>query len=97
MNWIRIRNKLHDYRIRPFKLWFVAILNDRWPERYCWADCVAFAFSPERYNPFKIECSTGCIIESKDMKACYCGQFADGKCFGRLSEAEQEQIRTNLK
>jgi len=80
------------------KIKFVSWFNDRYRGKYCWADCVAWAYS-KRLNPFKIDSSKGCEIESKEHSTnlCYCGGWKDGKCFALLPKEEQEKIRKELR
>jgi hypothetical protein len=80
--------------MQKLKLKFVYWLNKKFPGRYCWADCVAWAFSKRR-NPFKISDSSGCKRESEthSSDSCYCGGWVKGKCFDLLSEKEQAALR----
>lgn len=76
--------------------WFHSKL---YPGKYCWADCVSWAFSPTRFNPFEIQTSGGCEVESKEHEheACYCGSWYKGVCFDTLSKKEQQAIRDEQK
>lgn len=91
--WYRIFAKL---KLENGKLKFIRRFASLFVGKYCWADCVAWAFSATRFNPFKIEPSKGCEIESADKKTCYCGGWADGKCVEKLSETEIEILRESL-
>lgn len=76
--WKRFHQKfLENKKLRFASWWF-----DRDRSKYCWADCVMWAFSQYRFNPWKIDTSKGCELESKDhqCKACYCGIWQDGIC-----------------
>lgn len=76
-----------------FKMWFVQIWHDLVPGKYCWADCVSWAYG-SRWNPFKIESSSGCITESKEHKdgCCYCGMCHKGVHWDTLSKEAQAKI-----
>lgn len=79
-----------------YKMKFVTWWDKKFPGKYCWADCVSWAFAYDRWNPFKIESSRGCEIESKTdglYKMCYCGGWKDGICFAKLPKEEQLRIR----
>jgi hypothetical protein len=85
-------------KIEKHKLKFVSWFDNLFKGKYCWTDCVSFAFSPERFNPFRIESSKGCEIESikHQHKLCYCGGWQNGKCFAKLSKEEQNKIREEM-
>lgn len=82
-----------------FKLKVASLLHSMFPGKYCWADCVVFAFSNTRWNPFKIDSAKGCEIESKEhsTKMCYCGGWNNGQCWDKLPKKEQERIRAEIK
>jgi len=74
---------------------FINWFYKKFPGKYCWTDCVSWAYASERWNPFKIDRPTGCATESKEhpTKACYCGCWMNGKCWDLLSKEEQEKIK----
>lgn len=75
--------------ILKLKIRFITWFHSLFPGRYCWADCVAWAYS-NKWNPFKIMRSRPCEIDSLDNKSCYCGSWQDGKCWNNLSKEEKE-------
>jgi len=93
--WRMVRNKFFNRFIQSKKLKFIVWFDAKNPGKYCWADCVSWAFSPTQWNPFDIGSSEGCEIESKEHshKTCYCGGWMNGVCFAKLSKAEQQKIR----
>lgn len=78
------------------KLKFIRWFHSLFPGKYCWTDCVAWAYSKTRWNPFKIDGSKGCEVESIEhqVKACYCGSWKDGKCWEKLPQIERDVIIT---
>lgn len=74
------------------KIKFVTWFSRLFPGKYCWTECVSWAYSSSAFNPFKIEKSNGCRTESLDKESCYCGQWYKGKCFSLLSDEEQKKI-----
>lgn len=94
---IKIRRAWHvfyDKYLSKRKLRFVQWWDDKYPGKYCWADCVSWAFNPYSFNPFKIADSGACEIESKEHqhKMCYCGGWDNGVCFAKLPTEEQKKI-----
>ncbi len=83
-----------DY-IADKKLKFVQWWDRINPGKYCWADCVSWAFDPEQWNPFKIGGSEGCEIESieHEHEICYCGGWNKGVCFATLPQSERDRIK----
>ena len=83
--------QFHSDRLVKLKLKFVSWFDAKYPGKYCWDDCVAWAYSPRRFNPYKIENSKGCETESKthDTESCYCGGWVNGKCYALLTEQEK--------
>lgn len=75
------------------KLKFIKWFHSKFPGKYCWADCVAWAYS-KSWNPFTVDRSEGCKKESTEhsTKSCYCGGWQKGKCFDLLSKEDQEKI-----
>lgn len=88
--WWRI---FHATHLLKSKLKFIGWFHDRFKGKYCWADCVAWAYNPSQFNPFKAGTSKGCKIESKqhDTKMCYCGGWNNGVCWDTLPKQEQER------
>lgn len=84
--------------IEKKKMRFVTWWFGLFPGKYCWADCVTWAFSPKRYNPFNIDTSKGCEEESKthEHESCYCGNWNAGKCWDKYSKAEQKAITDEI-
>lgn len=72
------------------KLRLAYILYWLFPKKFCWADCVSWAYS-RRW--FGIDSSNGCKKESEGNKTCYCGLWVNGKFFPSLSKDEQEILR----
>ena len=89
--WVRFHRDYLAHRKLKFATWWDNINSGK----YCWADCVSWAFSPEEWNPFKISSSKGCEIESieHEHESCYCGGWNKGVCFSLLSTDEQKKIR----
>lgn len=77
-----------------FKLRFIGWFHSKFPAKYCWADCVSWAYS-KRWNPFKIDKAKACEIESvtHSCEQCYCGAWNRGKCWDLISEKEREALR----
>lgn len=80
------------------KLKFVRWFHSKFPAKYCWADCVAWAYSRNRFNPFRIDKATACDLESRegDNGMCYCGGWNKGQCFDKLSKEEREAYRNKI-
>lgn len=93
--WITFHNRFIVSRKLTFVRWF----HSKHPGKYCWADCVSYAFSSSSINPFKIQSAIGCKKESLEhsCKACYCGAWSQGKCFDLLSKEEQNLLRIRIK
>ena len=88
----------HGKHLQKRKLRFVTWLDKKYPGKYCWADCVSWSIDTGAFNPFKIDRSGGCLLESIEHStgACYCGAWIDGKCFDLLSEQERKEITDHL-
>lgn len=69
-------------------------LHGAFPARYCWADCVAYSISCERFNPFKIDGCEGCRADSIKQGTCYCGAWCNGVTWSGMSEAERDEARS---
>ena len=91
IKWTRFHSA---YLVRP-KLSFVRWFDNFFKGKYCWTDCVGWAFDSERFNPFKIDTSKGCEADSRENELCYCGGWKKGVCFAKLSKKEQGKIRQN--
>ena len=91
--------KFHDKRLQKLKLDLAQVLFDNNKGKYCWADCVSYSFAPFRFNPFKIESSRGCEIESKehDTNMCYCGGWENGVCYDKLTQDEKDKMQIEIK
>lgn len=89
----------HSEHLVGRKLKFISWFNKKFPAKYCWADCVAWSYSPTRFNPFKLDRSRACEIESKEHYTglCYCGEWNEGKCFVALPKEEQEKTKEESK
>ncbi len=72
--------------LRTYKLKFIQHFDSLFKNRYCWADCVSWAFS-NKWNPFKIE--KGC---RSDKELCYCGRFYNGRATDEMTEEEIKTI-----
>lgn len=59
------------------KLCFITWLDSRLPNRFCWTDCVGWAFDPMAFNPFKLRRPVGCKLDDH----CYCGRYVFGEKF----------------
>jgi hypothetical protein len=68
------------------RLKFIKILDNLLPNSFCWADCVVWAIHRKSINPFSIDPPTGCIIESKQNGAYYCGKYVKGKLNNKKHE-----------
>lgn len=70
---------------------FVSWFHSLFPGKYCWADCVSWAYS-KSWNPFIIDNAKGCEQESLDHphRLCYCGGWKDGKCYDKLTKEEKD-------
>ncbi len=81
------------------KLKFIIWFHSFFAGKYCWAECVAWAYSPTRINPFLIQKSFPCAQESEDdqIQACYCGSWQNGVCFDTLSKKQQEMKRAEMR
>jgi len=79
------------------KLKFINWFFNLFPDKYCWADCVSWAYS-NRINPFKISSSLPCKIESKEHEhnLCYCGGWTNGKCYHTLPKIEKDRIQAEI-
>lgn len=77
------------YMVLP-KLKFILWFTKRFPGKYCWAECVSFAYGSGQWNPFKVMDSKGCEAASKKEMACYCGQWCEGKC----DDKENKKLKT---
>jgi len=84
----------YEDSIYRFKLKVAKLLHSSFPGKYCWADCVTWAYARKRWNPFKIDNARGCEQESKDHphKLCYCGGWQDGQCWDKLPKKERDRI-----
>lgn len=93
----RIWCQFHEKKLEHKKLKFVRWFSALFPGKYCWADCVSWSFSRGRFNPFRIDGTKGCEIESKEHSTghCYCGGWQDGQCWDKLSKAEQDKIKAD--
>lgn len=92
--WYRIFRKTNLGNLKlKFMFWFY----DQIPKKYCWADCVSWAFDTESFNPFKIGRSGGCCTESKERIACYCGCWVEGKHTTEITDKEMEETRNRFK
>lgn len=87
--------KFHRLYLNDIKLKFINWFYHLFPGKYCWADAVSWAHSPDRRNPFKVDTSRPCEAESKEgvHLSCYCGNWNDGTCWDKLSKAERKRIR----
>jgi len=87
--------KLHDKYLVKRKLSFAGWLHHKFKGKYCWADCVGWAYNPARLNPFKIENSNACCEESKthSTNMCYCGGWNNGVCYDLLSKEEKQKMK----
>ncbi len=73
------------------KLKFVSWFHMKHPGKYCWADCVSWAFS-KRWNPYKIKKTESCAILSKGIYQCDCGCYVNGVCWDKMSQAQRDRI-----
>jgi hypothetical protein len=80
----------YRFRVR-LKLKFITWFFNKHPDKYCWADCVSWAYSP-KLNPFKVDSASACEKESSDTGSCYCGCWYKGKCYLTLSSEEKNAI-----
>ncbi len=89
----------HNQRLERKKLKFIVWFHSKFPNKYCWADCVVWAFSPKKLNPFSIDSANACEAESKthSTSMCYCGNWREGKCYDKLSKEEKEILSNNSK
>lgn len=87
--WWRV---VHKKRLESAKLKFVKWFSDQYSGKYCWADCVMWAYNATRFNPYKIDKATGCAQESidHDTQSCYCGGWNSGQCWDLLSKKDQD-------
>lgn len=86
--------QFHNKHLVKRKLHFVAWFDKKFPGKYCWADCVSWAFDWRCFNPFKIGRAEGCKIESEQYPhCCYCGKWSNGKLWQGLSKEERNAIR----
>ncbi len=92
--WRRFHAKYLERRKLNFIRWF----HSKFPDKYCWADCVSWSYSPYKFNPFRIDSAKGCQIESTthSTNSCYCGGWNNGKCFDKLTQAEKDEIRKGI-
>lgn len=62
------------------KLRFISWWYNRNRRKYCWPDCVSWAYNPYRINPFIIDSCRGCQIESEfsQSASCWCGAWNNG-------------------
>ena len=86
--------RFHSKYLQSVKLSFVSRLHRARPGKLCWADCVAWAYSPHRFNPFRIDNAKGCAAESLTHmnRSCYCGIWNDGTCFDLLPKSERDAL-----
>lgn len=93
----RYWRRLHAKMFVSLKLKFIDWFYDKFSGKYCWADCVAWAYNSGRFNPFNIDKSLGCEEESKThpCESCYCGIWNNGRCYSSLSEEEKEEMFKN--
>lgn len=93
--WLPLHKKLFE----KLKLKFITWFHSKFPGKYCWADCVSWSFSPYRFNPFKVDSTKACEIESINHSTggCYCGNWSNGKCWDKLSVQEKEEFINNNK
>ena len=84
----------HGKHLQKRKLHFISWFDEKYPGKYCWADCVAWSFNTSAFNPFKIDSSRACEIESETIEcgSCYCGGWNQGKCWDLLSKEERKAI-----
>lgn len=84
----------HSDHLRERKLKIAAWVDKKYPGKYCWADCVIWAYSPYKFNPFKIDKSDACKKESIEhsCKLCYCGGWNNGVCFALLPQEERDRL-----
>ena len=89
-------------KIKNRRLKFIQLFDRIFKNKYCWADCVSWAFNGSLFsneikpvNPFKIDSSKNCRKESEGGNTCYCGRFWDGFAFDELSKEEQQKIISN--
>lgn len=94
MYWAQFHGK---FLVMP-KMKFISWFHNLYPDKYCWTDCVGWAFRSDSFNPFRIENARGCEIESiqHEHQCCYCGGWQSGKCFSKLSDEEQEKMRNRF-
>ena len=85
--------RFHERFLQPAKLAVAHRLHAAYPTRFCWADCVAYAYSCESLNPLKIDGCGGCKKESIETGNCYCGQWCNGRSWSELSEVEKLEAR----
>lgn len=80
------------------KLRFISWFHKLFPAKYCWGDCVAWAYDHKRFNPFKIESAEGCKEESKthSTNMCYCCGWENGKCWEKLPKEEKEKRQAEI-
>jgi len=90
---IRLWVRFHDGFLRAQKLRLAQFLHDKFPARFCWADCVSYAYGVFYFNPLKIQGCKGCKIESEQNTACYCGQWCNGRLWRDLTPTEQSEAR----
>lgn len=86
--------RLHAKFLVNKKIRFISLFHAKRPGKYCWADCVAWAYNSGRFNPYRIDKSVGCEFESltHDSKMCYCGGWNNGKCWDSLSTEEKDKV-----
>lgn len=81
-------------RLLVLKLRFIGFFHSKlFPGKYCWADCVSWAYGRKRWNPFRIDSSRGCKTESKEREhhACYCGGWKDGQCYDLMTKEQRQE------
>lgn len=88
-------SRFHKNHLERKKIRFVSWFDSVFPGKYCWAECVSWAFNCYNLNPFTIERSKGCKQESIDHehKMCYCGGWQGGKCWALLTDEQQNKIK----
>lgn len=87
--------RFHKKHLKKRKLRFVYWFDKKFPGKYCWADCVSWAFNSGAFNPFKIGNAQACKTESEIdayYHQCYCGGWSKGKCWALLTDEERNAI-----
>lgn len=89
-------------KVKKRRLKFIQVFDRLFKNKYCWADCVSWAFNGSLFSnsirpisPFKIDSSESCRKESEGWNTCYCGRFCNGFAFDELSKEEQQKNISN--